>query len=80
MTIKEEDLFIKVDGEPWVLALLVDRSKEVYVITRKSIAQSGRSLRALIRSRFGKVSAVVYDKSLRAYYIFLGDIYDTDSS
>lgn len=75
-----KDLFIKVDGVPWVLASLLDKSKEVYVITKKSIRQSGKSLIALNRSRFGKVSAIVYDESLRSYYIFLGDIHDTDSS
>ena len=79
MTIAEKDLFIPVDSVPWVHGLLLDKSKEAYVITRKVIAQSGKTLSELTKTRFGAVSAIVYDEPLRAYYIFLGDIHDTDS-
>ncbi|KKL11033.1 hypothetical protein LCGC14_2549850 [marine sediment metagenome] len=74
----KRDLFVKVNRVPWVHGLLLDKSKEAYIITRKVIAQSGKTLNELTKTRFGKASAIVYDESLMAYYIFLGDIHDSN--
>ena len=75
----EKDLFIRVDRVstvPLAFAEMLDKSTERYVITRKSIAQSGKTLRELFRARFGDVKGLVgigEDMSLRAYYIFVGE-------
>ena len=78
MTTTEKDLFIKVDRVstvPLAFATMLDNSTERYVITRKSIAQSGKTLMELLRARFGDVKGlgIGEDMSLRADYIFVGD-------
>ncbi len=85
MTVKEKELFVRVDRVstvPSAFSATLDNSTERYVITRQSIAQSSKTLMELVRDKFGDVKSlgISEDLSLRAFYIFVGEQHDTASS